>query len=426
MQTNRRAFLLGSTAMLVAGCTGRPKSAEMCLYSFSSDVFNDAHVHLFNASDVPIVGFIKYVLMPMFKIDTGEGGLLDCMVDIALNILNRFAPTIADERRKLGMTRSDEAFESASFEEITEAQFSDEISRLINYRLAPGEASEFEALGAQADYESDASPEDLQKSHGKLAAMLVSYAQGDEREDDAGYESIFSYEPPDSVDAGTVLFALEQPAAENTFERIDASEITIKKAVHTLRWSFQMLRYRYKHVGTFYDKIGSAEQRPKHIINLLVDYEYWMRGTSGDFNQADGPSDGSEQAAQIEFWHDYSRAGKASFGIHTFAGYDPLRHAYELQTNPGEPSAYFERLKALYAEGKLAGLKLYPPMGFRMYDNASLADEDYIGSDGVKGKILDWWKSAVTSGAALGEALDAALRRTLHLCRSGRHAASRA
>ena len=65
--------------------------------------------------------------------------------------------------------------------------------------------------------------------------------------------------------------------------------------------------------------------------------------------------------------------------LHTFAGYDPLRHAEERMLEKRTPT--FETMKqwaragrdtASRAPHRIAGFKVYPPMGFRPDDNSKI------------------------------------------------------
>lgn len=95
---------------------------------------------------------------------------------------------------------------------------------------------------------------------------------------------------------------------------------------------------------------------------------------SCDVKRQDCPTSGSEQALQVAFWTRYARAASRRLRIETFAGYDPLRHAIEMRRNERR---YFADLAAWAvappdADRRVAGFKLYPPMGFRVWKNEPL------------------------------------------------------
>jgi predicted TIM-barrel fold metal-dependent hydrolase len=134
------------------------------------------------------------------------------------------------------------------------------------------------------------------------------------------------------------------------------------------------------------------------IVNLLVDYDLWLD---------DRPSSGSDAPDQWEVWHDIAIIYQKRAKIRTFAGYCPLRHAIE--SEGGGPTR-FAAISAAHKDGKIAGLKLYPPMGFYPSGNEVLLDCCYVASDGAKGRGLANWQNAVPGqpmGPALQKALDA-------------------
>ena len=105
--------------------------------------------------------------------------------------------------------------------------------------------------------------------------------------------------------------------------------------------------------------------RPSLLINLLVDYDFWL---------GDAPKAGSQQSDQVRFWTRYSARPSNTVRIETFAGFDPLKHAVEKRQGA---TPYFDALKqwALAPTGadqRISGFKLYPPMGFSVWKNDPL------------------------------------------------------
>jgi hypothetical protein len=158
-----------------------------------------------------------------------------------------------------------------------------------------------------------------------------------------------------------------------------------------------MMQRRTLHLDRFLDNFQDATA-PMDIVNLLVDYDLWLD---------DQPSSCSDAPDQWEVWHDIAKIYQKRANIRTFAGYCPLRHAIE---TAGGGATRFDAILAAHKDGKIAGLKLYPPMGFYPSGNTLLVDSCYVASDGAKGRGLANWQKAAPGqpmGPALQERLDA-------------------
>ena len=103
---------------------------------------------------------------------------------------------------------------------------------------------------------------------------------------------------------------------------------------------------------------------------------------------------------------------RGTLDIATFAGYCPLKNSIE-RLRGGTTT--LDRLLGMHAQGKVAGFKLYPPMGFQATGNAGLAEAAFDPREKGRVTALDRWHSAGGKGK-LGQALDASLEAFYAVC----------
>lgn len=170
----------------------------------------------------------------------------------------------------------------------------------------------------------------------------------------------------------------------------------------TLAWASLMTRPRRTLLRRHLERMGGP-RRPTVLINHLVDYVWWLD---------DRPRSGSDAAAQEAFWAVAGREAAAMtqpVRLATFAGFCPLRAAIERQLR--QPASLDRQLAAI-GRGDLAGLKVYPPMGFRPSGNAGLTFAGWAGPG--RDAAAKW--AATGAVRPLGEALDEALETAFARC----------
>jgi hypothetical protein len=109
---NRRMLLqwLGSAAtagLILPACASRPLPPGPCVADGRSNII-DVHCHLFNASDVSVEGFVRYVVLgehreevfPELKVDRA-GGVVDALVVLLVLILSASTITAKQEAANL-------------------------------------------------------------------------------------------------------------------------------------------------------------------------------------------------------------------------------------------------------------------------------------------------------------------------------------
>ena len=423
MHMGRRSFLAGgSTSLLLAGCCPCPDFESVSLPPGAIDAA-DAHVHLFNGADLPVVGFAKYVLAARFP------NLSPAILAIANVLLTalKFSSLSANAERRLrvppwgrGDRVSPAEFADALADRIErvvrttdpELLLRADMLVLVPDQVLPGQASsctgedcsdedcESDLAGERYDRAAEAEEpdDDTRLSYFLLAALLAEGSAlersgvgpsqalelgdagtraGAERllrsvvpVDRALLETLISGEPG-SIEtmARSLRGAALPPFVES---RLGAARSGDWRAAFAydlgtvLRWAWRMRQTRCAHLAAYLDFVErQAPVRVGDCINLLVDYDEWL---------GDRPAAGSSHADQIRFWTAIAEMARERIRIHTFAGYDPLKHCYDRLSSGDGRSAYFDELVGFYRAGRagdgsaavaaIAGLKLYPVMGF--------------------------------------------------------------
>ena len=371
--------------------------------------FSDAHVHLFNGGDLPVVGFAKYVLLPEFL--PGWEELASIFTNIALQIVKPLAPSIMDERRFLGMDAG-----RATKTEVSIDEAARKVADLINSHLTKIDTARNKI--DLSDFQLALVEED--RSALVLADLLLAFQP--DRNDEDQHKVLSATDR--SVDPETVRRLMEGELVNVAYDASSSGrsvfalkmdkKVSFAQLQQMFVWIWRMLRYRSTHLKNYAKEMNDKAFRPEMIINLLVDYDEWLR-LPWDNSTPDGPGVDSGHSQQIEFWKDFNQPQKNAITIHTFAGYDPLKHAKEMFLNSDRDfsqkprSPYFESLIAFAEEGTARGFKIYPPMGFRTYDNKCLngaENRDFVGANGIGSTVVDWWGKQMLLGPALDKVLD--------------------
>lgn len=407
MDTRRMGSWSLNRRQMLAGSVWVPFVAASSVHAAPPPAMQvgDAHAHLFNAADLPIAGFAKYVL---FDGVVGRFRFGRAIVDVLTTLASPFAIGAERERKAIDGP-------SAPPEEIDARQFGEKTALLVEQRLAEAAAS-----GADEDQL------ELAESHQALAEAAVADAGyslelfgmqqramkaspiSESNRDFAGQVNAMAfaraveraenplYVPPGAV-VGDRLKSSEWRMALMTTPRPDADYPGwFSKAMQQLAWAKRMMESRVRHLTSYLRNYDGARYKTGVIVNHLVDYDLWLD---------DGPRGDSGHEAQIEFFAALANQRRGSLNIQTFAGYCPLKHAIERRRGV---RPWFDRLKEHHAAGRIAGFKIYPPMGFQPWGNAELPDRDFDPKPASRKTALDQWK-AVAGNASLGKALDEAL-----------------
>ncbi|HEX4693611.1 hypothetical protein [Sphingomonas sp.] len=343
---DRRALIATALATLVTACStcppldaAPPTRAKM----------GDSHVHLFNAADLPVAGFVRFVILPEYLPHIPEVGL--ALIDAALSVLKAMAPSAAAELRQNPRDAPPRAFADRLGNRIdTMARPARQAATL---RPAEDVAHSYAVLGAlleAADPTGGAANATTKSPTGATVdrAFLARVA----------VEGRAAARPDVGVRAGLSAIPSVSFAGVRGSDDLGALWDTIK-------WFYEMVLPRCRHLHDYLATISDSEHATDLIVNLLVDYDAWL---------GDQPSSGSSMIEQLRFWDRYGAGVADRVTIKTFAGYDPLRHAEDRLATPAA-SLYWDQLKSCLDPPSrggaplASGFKIYPPMGFRVSCN---------------------------------------------------------
>jgi hypothetical protein len=345
--------------------------------------FGDAHVHLFNAADLPIGGFLRFVVLPAFLPDLGS--VWEALIDLVVEVIKPFAISAEAEQARLFPPWQNGASEG----DVPPSVFADRVAdRIEQFTQTPKEAfaagseghlhDSYVVLGAllaegKARSEGRQSPfgaavdgkslQDFATAARKIdRAFLARVAQEGERT--PGSDSPAPKFLPERA------LATAPPCPRPTPEGETNGGLSALWA--TLKWAYEMMRPRCAHMRSYLRTIEPEGTRCALLINLLVDYDAWLD------DHPTQPASGHDR--QVAFWTRYAEAAAPRLIVKTFAGYDPLKHCEERLSADGCSSAYLAERKRWWLAGKtgmgeqqIAGLKLYPPMGFKPSGNGEPA-----------------------------------------------------
>lgn len=299
-----KSFLASSIFIALPGCSlFCPPDA---LPDFEPDQFiADIHCHVFNAKDIPVFGFVKYVAMGGIKfpgVATFIGILVNTISAVAtpgykqeearlvklLNNTNKALLTQVDEEERINL-------------KVFKATFNQQIDDIHAQEKNKMLSSDGIELMAQIRKEANVS------SHDK--SLVIDW-----------------------------------------FERLTGIPSMLGRY---LLWGYKMTQYRYQHIK----EIKRTYPAIKLFTPALVDFDRWFAS-----NQQGADTQASiKQQMQLSILHNKLNNGS----IHPFVPFDPLRDVETGGQVYIDTVNYIERFGAI-------GIKLYPPMGFRVYENANI------------------------------------------------------
>lgn len=348
---SRRSFLL--SGVILASCKGHVSSPGG--KAPPKMAVADAHLHIFNASDLPIAGFLKHVYLPNLMPDWPAWG--DALVDMFAHFYQPLAITAQDELTRVVSRKTGAEPDAKSFA----AQAARFVDQKVSDRAAGPLADSYTALVGE-----------------------IADARGADRSA-ASNQRILQ-------DA----FNAVAKAAESDSSELDAERNAGPSALlRVIGWGYLMVQSRRSHLYKYATRFGSADATPTRLFSLLVDYDLWLD---------DGPARGSDHLDQLAVQRAIAVEAGPSVDLRLFAGYCPLRHAIE--RSKGGPTR-FDKLVEMHRKGGITGYKIYPPMGFRAWGNADLADHAFDPQPDRRRTALARWREV--SAQPLGPALDDAL-----------------
>lgn len=390
----RRELLSGLAAAPLLGIP----AAALAQPSVSPE-FSDTHVHLFNASDLPIQGFMRHVMIPAW-----DGLPVFALSYLIKKIANLVSDTASEELARLGgpVRSTDEAW-ATRFAEVG----TDQLIEARQEAFARGElelVQEFDLIETALLDDAGATDELVAKHYQSLAApptpqgpvevdpdfrraglrsafhSLALRAEGDEG------SALMRWSPGDIIESRSVHQPLVAPAIAKNRKMGGG-------IMRALAWAGLLVRSRSYHLDRYLETMTKDGARPSTLINHLVDFDHWL---SDDTK--------SPQLDQVEVAARLA-ALNPQVELRTFAGYCPLRHALDLAEGR---TPLIDRLFSLSDEGKVRGFKMYPPMGFLPLGNRGRPDAFYDMDDPIRTSPAKKWQATGQAGL-LGDALDDAL-----------------
>jgi predicted TIM-barrel fold metal-dependent hydrolase len=388
MALDRRRLMLAAAGGAMAA------AAPAALAAPAMDPVFDAHLHLFNGSDLPVGKFLRYVYLPdQFP---ALPPWLDALADLGVNVIKKLATTV---RQEAGQQTFVASLNGGS--EVTPERF----GQVVGDYVAEGSRSPAAALkggGAPFDPALAASYRALvQEVSGGSTNWLQQFKIDPQT-------NLLDLQVDDRAALRNV-FTLVAKAADRPSPHLDQNlDFTnplsiLSDGARTLGWLYLMCKSRQSHIDRYLGDYRTATAQPKLVINHLVDYDRWLD---------DRPSDDSPHLEQVALLATLAKRNKGKVDLRTFAGFCPLKNVFEKALNPGKPTTLTALQKA-FTDGQIAGFKIYPPMGFQAYGNALLKDAKFARPAGADEVVLKQWK-AVSPGSVGKDLLGAALDASLH------------
>lgn len=340
----------------------------------------DAHMHLFNGTDVPVLGWLDQV---DFTAEAG-GNLPDATKSPLVRLIVAFlASTTATARDELA--RLPARLPQPSSTGMREQGIDRLAGFLVEYQAAitPPEAGRMQLLPEARQARLDA---DLQ--------LLADLAAAAGVPPEPALPAPVVEAPPDGLaraarqppsvapEPAPMAAATARQIAEGLYDaRNQAGDPQKQTLAGMMQWAELMTRDRAQILQQAVNLYGRAGEVAV-FCNQLLDIAWWLRAT--EVRQSDPD-------ALIALFAELS-ARRGDVLVLNFAGFCPLRAAIE-----GE--AAHARIRRAVDEQGFAGIKLYPPMGFKPLENAGVS-----------------FAHARARPAGGGAALDRELRRLYRWC----------
>jgi hypothetical protein len=383
--------MLGVAATGLSACATPCEPPPAPSGASSAPALIDGHCHLFNASDLSTVRFLSWIVCKRYPAQATHGPRLegvedpddvDGLMQALLDVLGAdAAPTARQELAVLeGGARLDRLSAPKALDLAADRERSiGRLATLLDGKVfrptnAAGEARLRAVVLQSAGLSGSALTERGRPDSAALARRAVT---------------------PAGRYAGTARAA------------VAGSDIYLPGVVDFIA---QLKRYRHCEVDALTAIHVQDGQSPQLLAPAMVDFGRWLR---------DDPDKGSTFVEQAAVWPAISRR-KGGPAVHGYVAFCPLRLAqFSLGrfTGPDRiPTACDadprEVVKAAVLQQGFLGVKLYPPMGFRAWNNASRGAGDHPFPVDI---LADTFGEAVPSAQEavrsreLGEALDAAL-----------------
>jgi Amidohydrolase len=335
----RRDFLLQSASFSVVSLLPPPGLADA-----SSNKIVDCHCHLFNASDLPINGFVNHVVLPGVKniqdYQTKYGNVIRFLIDFSKSWALKYAPKAAEENAVIEKIINNETA-PRSVHDADHVALSDFIDQLKSLRINTKNFSLDESIVSAY-----------------LPGVLVGYV----------VREAFPLKYPgkgylDNSDGAFDARSWDPtPLIVEQIYRQERGPIS-----HYLNWVLAFTHYRYENALELENIHGG---RALLATPALIDFSHWLN---------DNQNVALDEQVDAMSWVSRLQAKReGGMHIHGFAPFDPLREALNRYSKRADPQLPLELAQQAVRTKGFIGVKLYPPMGFLPLGNTkSLSAQDF-------------------------------------------------
>ena len=375
MEITRRRFLNATLVLAMLGPLKGCKKPFVGICPFGdqysdpkSRLMIDVHAHIFNATDLQIRDFSRFVA-------TRNLGGLGKVARLLAGPLQSFtwatAPTVADELTELEKIRG-------FIENCNEEEIATRLLKLRDQKYKQGQ-NEIEGAARRQMAERTISASDLDAPVGTLSSELSEFRRLTELP--SSYDQLFM--PGLSAPTGS-------PLPDSSPEAV-----TFRSAI---KFIVEMLQYRYVSIYNYLNTYNK-DSGPKIDLMLpaMVDYDWWL--SKGAPTKSSIP----DQVALMK-----EIAILTGGRVHSLVPFDPFR---QVVFDMGQEAGFspIDLVEKAVTEYGAIGVKLYSPMGFAPYGNRSVGESN-----------PDFWKrdwlTDIAESPEFGEKLDKAMAELFTYC----------
>lgn len=176
-------------------------------------------------------------------------------------------------------------------------------------------------------------------------------------------------QPPAVVVASIVANAPALAAAmRNALAPGGGIDLKSYLAQFLMYWAPRLADYRFQLINELAASSGGSPPPPRLMTPATLDITAWLQDSVIDY----APLSMSDQAELMRLISLIQPPGQV---VHGFVGFDPWHQVDDLAQ--GRPVTALDVVKTALQQKGFAGVKVYPPMGFRATNNASIADSDF-------------------------------------------------
>lgn len=347
MLTRRAALGTLATGLAFGGLSGCVEIRKW-LQPDLADGSIDIHTHFFNGRDVPAVGFLQQTFLrePHQPVDPDMLG--EAFIKLLKTILLTNTPTAKAELAAIGT----EGANSASSPEALERQDQQNVADAL---VAFAEGAAPDSAGFSVTRSDEATLLD------RIAQDVEQVALRRSLQTPAQQARVLSNE----IYAKAGLSELRQGTKREYLH--------LTPLLQSIRWAGLLTRSR-RDILAELNRLYGGENQIRVFSPSIVDFTWWFKADEPDVEPV---------ADQIEVVSAISATHQNAL-ILPFCPFDPLRAALEREDQPElDP---LRNVKNAILNRGFAGVKLYPPMGFKPWGNAGI--------------VTDWAKRSPKDGGA--------------------------